>query len=240
MAAHAIAADLDLPILVIRLDTLLTSYLGNSAKNLRKTFESALSRPSILFLDEVDAVGKMRDDLQEVGEIKRLVNSLLQDLDGAKGRQIVIAATNHEHLLDIAIWRRFDVVVAFENPGTEEITQIIDQLVGVMPTSKPITRALGYLGLGLSASEVVSSVTRALQDSILECDAPFTKLLTTEILRRRLGSTGSISDFSKKSLIRRIREVEPEGLSNSQIAILIGCSAPYVRQVIKVVEEEVG
>ena len=239
MAAYAIAADLELPILVIRLDTLLTSYLGNSAKNLRKTFESALGRPSILFLDEFDAVGKMRDDLQEVGEIKRLVNSLLQDLDRAKGRQIVIAATNHEHLLDIAIWRRFDVIVAIENPGVEEIMQIIDQLLDDVPPSKPVSRALGRLALGLSGSDVASSVTRALQDSVLTGDTSLAKLLTTDILRRRLGSNLSINDLSKKGLIQRIREVEPEGLLNSQIATLVGCSAPYVHDVLKAVEEEV-
>ena len=239
MAAHAIAADLNLPILVIRLDTLLTSYLGNSAKNLRKTFESAFNRPSVLFLDEVDAIGKMRDDLQEVGEIKRLVNSLLQDLDGARGRQIVIAATNHEHLLDIAIWRRFDVVVAFKNPEIEQCTEIISRMLGDKNIGKDRLRALGRLSVGLSASEVTSSVIRALQDSILDASAPFSNLITLEILRRRMSSTGSFSGLSKKSLIRKIRNVEPDRLSNNQIAILLNCSAPYVHEVLKAGDEEV-
>ena len=103
MAAVAIASDLELPLMVVRLDSLLGSYLGNSAKNLRRVFDNALSNPCVLLIDEFDVVGKMRDDPQEVGEVKRLVGSLLQNLDRVHGRQVIIAATNHHHMLDLAI-----------------------------------------------------------------------------------------------------------------------------------------
>lgn len=128
MAAVAVACDLKLPLLVVRLDSILGSYLGNSSKNLRRVFDNALSQPCVLLLDEFDAIGKMRDDAQEVGEIKRLVSSLLQNLDRIRDGQILIAATNHHHMLDLAIWRRFDVTLQLEKPGKEELASIISNL----------------------------------------------------------------------------------------------------------------
>ncbi len=118
-AARYVAHALRLPLLTVRLDAVMSSYLGTTAKNLRLVFEHAARRGGILFLDEFDALAKLRDDSNEVGEIKRIVNSLIQNLD-AFPRMPVIAATNHEHLLDPAIWRRFDTVVRLPLPGRQE------------------------------------------------------------------------------------------------------------------------
>jgi ATP-dependent 26S proteasome regulatory subunit len=105
--AHYIANQLNLPLVVARFDSLISSLLGNTAKNIRRIFDFASSKPCILFLDEFDAIGKARDDQYELGELKRVINSLLQNIDDylASGN-ILIAATNHHQLLDKAIWRR--------------------------------------------------------------------------------------------------------------------------------------
>ena len=100
---------IQLPVAYVRLDGLFSSFLGQTSANLRRVFEAVTSPPHVLFLDEFDAVAKKRDDSQEIGEIKRIVISLLQNLDFLPPEVLVIAATNHSHLLDPAIWRRFDV-----------------------------------------------------------------------------------------------------------------------------------
>ena len=237
MAGHAIAADLGLPLLVVRLDTLLASYLGNSAKNLRRAFDEAQARPSVLFLDEFDAVGKIRDDPQEVGEIKRLVNSLIQNLDAARGHHIVLAATNHEHLLDTAIWRRFDVTLSFNTPGFEEARAILKRLIGESSLSSGGVDVLSRLAEGLSGSEITDSVTRALQDSILKPD-PSSRLLAVELARRRLGhSSASTAIASMKGLIRKIYDLDGRQLPIQHVAHVVACSRAYVHQVLKEYEE---
>lgn len=105
--AHLISKKLNLPLVVVKLDAVISSLLGNTAKNIRKVFDYANSRPCVLFLDEFDAIAKIRDDARELGELKRVVNSLLQNIDSFSKNNILLAATNHEQLLDSAIWRRF-------------------------------------------------------------------------------------------------------------------------------------
>ena len=103
--AKYIASELELPLVTARLDSLISSYLGSTSKNLRELFNYANSRPCILFLDEFDAIAKLRDDQNELGELKRIVVSLLQNIDMLDKQTILLAATNHQHLLDPAIWR---------------------------------------------------------------------------------------------------------------------------------------
>ncbi|MBT9371372.1 ATP-binding protein [Rhizobium sp. CSW-27] len=106
LAGH-IAAQLSRPLYVVRLDSVISSLLGDTAKNIRSVFDFVPARNAVLFLDEMDAVAKLRDDRHELGELKRVVNTVIQALDGLDPSSIVVAATNHAHLLDPAIWRRF-------------------------------------------------------------------------------------------------------------------------------------
>ena len=106
LAGH-IAAQLRRPFFVARLDSLISSRLGETAKNIRQIFDFVPARGAVLFLDELDAIAKMRDDRHELGELKRVVNTVIQGLDSLDDRAVVIAATNHPQLLDSAIWRRF-------------------------------------------------------------------------------------------------------------------------------------
>ncbi|NID13674.1 AAA family ATPase [Fibrivirga algicola] len=123
--AHYIAQHMQLPLVVARLDSLVSSLLGNTAKNIRKIFEFASRQPCVLFLDEFDAIAKARDDQHELGELKRVVNSLLQNIDEYVESNILIAATNHHELLDKAIWRRFNSIVEIALPGEGEIQSLL-------------------------------------------------------------------------------------------------------------------
>jgi len=123
--AKYIAHRLHLPLVIVRIDSLMSSLLGNTAKNIRKVFDYANSKPCILFLDEFDAIAKARDDRHELGELKRIINSLLQNIDEFTQNNILIAATNHDELLDKAIWRRFNHIVEINKPDNDEVHQLI-------------------------------------------------------------------------------------------------------------------
>jgi AAA+ superfamily predicted ATPase len=112
-------------LVIARFDAIVSSLLGNTAKNIRKIFEFADNKPCILFLDEFDAIAKARDDQYELGELKRVINSLLQNIDSFAKQNILIAATNHPELLDKAIWRRFNTVIEIGLPQEGEIIELI-------------------------------------------------------------------------------------------------------------------
>lgn len=123
--AQYISEKTGLPLVVARFDAIVSSLLGNTAKNIRKIFDFADNKPCILFLDEFDAIAKARDDQYELGELKRVINSLLQNIDGFAKHNILIAATNHPELLDKAIWRRFNTVIEIGAPQENEILELI-------------------------------------------------------------------------------------------------------------------
>lgn len=123
--AKYISEQTGLPLVIARFDAIVSSLLGNTAKNIRKIFDFADNKPCILFLDEFDAIAKARDDQYELGELKRVINSLLQNIDSFAKQNILIAATNHSELLDKAIWRRFNTVIEIGLPQEEEIIKLI-------------------------------------------------------------------------------------------------------------------
>lgn len=120
LAAQALAGEIGIPMLYVRFDALISSYLGETASNIRKVFDYAKNDSWLIFFDEFDAIGRSRNDATEHGEIKRVVNAFLQQLDNYKGRSLIIAATNFEQSLDYAIWRRFDETIRFDMPTAEE------------------------------------------------------------------------------------------------------------------------
>jgi SpoVK/Ycf46/Vps4 family AAA+-type ATPase len=129
MTAYALGHELKMPIAYVRLDGLVSSYLGQTSTNLRKVFDSVRDKRILLFLDEFDAIAKKRDDSNELGELKRVVTTLLQNFDNMPANVLLVAATNHEHLLDSAIWRRFNVTITLELPGEVQRRQLIQQFL---------------------------------------------------------------------------------------------------------------
>ena len=111
--------------LYTRFDAVISSYLGETAANLRKVFDFAAGTTWVVFFDEFDAIGKSRDDLEEHGELKRLINTFLQLLDSFRSDSLIIAATNHDFLLDKALWRRFDDIIYFGLPSASQISALV-------------------------------------------------------------------------------------------------------------------
>lgn len=124
-AAEAIAAELGWPFLLVRLDAVVSSYLGETASNLRRIFEYADKAPLVVLFDEFDALGRSRSDVSEHGEMKRVVTSFLQMTDRYDGPSLILAASNHAGLLDSALWRRFDDVLSFSLPTVHEIRRLL-------------------------------------------------------------------------------------------------------------------
>lgn len=125
--AEAIAGELALPLLVVRYDAVIGSYLGETASRLARLFEHVRTRRCVLFFDEFDTLGKERGDTQETGEIKRVVSSLLLSVDALPSYVIIIAATNHPELLDRAVWRRFQLRLELSLPGPAERKTFIEK-----------------------------------------------------------------------------------------------------------------
>lgn len=148
--AEAVAEALGLPFFVVRYDALIGSYLGETNARLRKLFDYVRTRPSVLFFDEFDSIGKERGDTHETGEIKRVVSFLLMQLDQLPSYVVVIAATNHAELLDRAVWRRFQMRLAFPAPDRKRIEVFLDRITAQWPeapkaASKSIAAKLGTI-----------------------------------------------------------------------------------------------
>lgn len=135
-AAEGLATTLGWPLGLVSVDTVVSSYLGETATNLRRVFDFAQDHRLVLVFDEFDALGRMRDDSSEHGEMKRVVSSFLQFLDHYSGPSILIATTNYPGLLDFALWRRFDEVAEFKRPGVHAIRRLL-RLRSRAMTSKP-------------------------------------------------------------------------------------------------------
>lgn len=127
--AESIAFELGLPLLTVRYDAVITSYLGETAQRLRRLFDYVQTEPCVLFFDEFDAIGKERGDLHETGEIKRVVTALLLQMDDLPSYCVLVGATNHPELLDRATWRRFELRLELAAPAPSQmIAYLTDRL----------------------------------------------------------------------------------------------------------------
>ena len=168
-AAGALANALYLPLATVRFDAVVSSYLGETAANLRKVFDFARQRPVLLFFDEFDAIGKHRTAADEHGEIKRVVNSFLQLLDGFHSETLTVAATNHQGLLDPALWRRFDEILLFPPPTVEEIETLLCRQFRQVTVSKSMRlRSVARSLEGLSHADVERVAEDAIKETLLD------------------------------------------------------------------------
>lgn len=172
--ARHIAANLGLELYVARLDGLISSYLGSTSKNIRALFDFAAKTPCVLFLDEFDAIAKLRGDGQELGELKRVVNSFLQNLDTLGRQSIVLAATNHESLLDAAVWRRFTYRVALQLPTAEQRSEMWADFAAPTEFSKRDLAVLADLSEGFSGSDIREACTRLKRRALTTGQKPVT------------------------------------------------------------------
>lgn len=153
LAGH-VAAKLNRPFYVVRLDSVISSLLGDTAKNIRALFDFVPAKNAVLFLDEMDAIAKLRDDRHELGELKRVVNTVIQGLDSLDAHAVVVAATNHSHLLDPAIWRRFPYKIEFTSPEVEVRKDLWRYFLFEDKDEENLSEVLALISEGISGADI--------------------------------------------------------------------------------------
>lgn len=171
LTANYVAQRLGLPLVTARIDGLISSFLGTTARNIANLFDFANRYACVLLLDEFDALAKLRDDPHEIGEIKRVVNTLLQNLDLRCNRGITIAVTNHDRLLDPAVWRRFETQLHLGEPADDVRATLIARFLEPLRPAEPTLRIFSYCLAGRSGADLERTCyavkrTLALGDSI--------------------------------------------------------------------------
>jgi ATP-dependent Zn protease len=230
-----VAAQLGLPLLTARTDALISSFLGSTAKNLRALFEHAMSRPCVLFLDEFDAVAKLRDDKHELGELKRVVVSLLQNIDALDNQTVLLAATNHEHLLDRAIWRRFAFTIHVDRPTVDARMALFRRFLGSF-ASEDDTTVFAAAAEGSSGADIRQVAEDAKRAAILD-DAKAVEQpdLLRRILRNRLPAALATNEPLSDRL-RKTRDLDTKLFTYRRLAELFGISLGHVSNLLRTKE----
>jgi SpoVK/Ycf46/Vps4 family AAA+-type ATPase len=161
LTARWIAAQLGLPLYILDLTAVMSSMLGKSGVNLRAALDFAKRVPCVLFLDEIDSIAKRRSDEADVGELKRLVNVILQEVDNWPATGLLVAATNHPELIDPALWRRFDLEIKFELPDDVAIKESMRRFLGNdYALLVKWVDVLTYAFKGLSVSDIERAIQK--------------------------------------------------------------------------------
>lgn len=224
MLASYVASRLDAPLLTIDLAAVMSSYLGRTAQNLRAALEYGRTRNAVVFLDEFDALAKHRDDDADVGELKRLVNVLLGDLEQWPSESLLIAATNHKHLLDRAMERRFDRVVPVGLPGRSARRKILHAHWPHPGPESDHLDAIADVMDGLTGSDVASVAHAAAKTVHIRGEEPI------EALCKELCLSGHGGTATRDGCIRVLRS---HGLTQRSIAATVGVSHPTVSTILK-------
>jgi hypothetical protein len=227
--SHYIGAELGLPVLTARVDALVSSFLGNTSKNLRVLFEHAMARPCVLFLDEMDSIGKLRDDRHELGELKRVVVSLLQNIDALHNETVLLAATNHEHLLDSAIWRRFAFKVKIDKPDENNRNQMASFFLANYATPQNI-KVCSELTEGLSGSDIKQICEDSIRYSIL---SGAEHVCSTELMKRIVSlKLPELETFEVEEQLKMVRDLSPKLFTYRRLRDLLGVSTGFISNVL--------
>ncbi|MFJ9818745.1 AAA family ATPase [Streptomyces sp. NPDC101151] len=233
MTASYIAEQMKQTLVVVDLASVMSSYLGRTGRNLRAVLDYAAETECVLFIDEFDALAKRRDDNTDVGELKRLVNVLLLELDRWPAGSFLIAATNHLDLVDPAIARRFDVKIELPMPDYEQRRALLAQIPVIASSSveAEYTSLLALATDGTSHSDIVKLVNGIAREAIIE-DAN----LASFAERMANYSMFSLRNQSKSDTEVRSRVIrvahDSLGYSQRKIAQILGVSHPTVSRVL--------
>jgi AAA+ superfamily predicted ATPase len=186
--AEALAGELAVPLLVVRYEAIVGSYLGETAVRLARLFDRVRARRCVLFFDEFDAIGKERGDKHETGEIKRVVSSLLLNVDALPSYVVTVAATNHPELLDRAIWRRFQLRLELPKPTAREIKEWLARFEAALGTNLGLqAKVVADRLKGLSYAELDELCTDMQRRIVLAGPAPdLKKVVSSRLAQWRL------------------------------------------------------
>ena len=191
MTASVLAGELHLPLFMIRLDSLITKFMGETAAKLRLVFDALGETRGVYLFDEVDALAGERTRANDVGEIRRVLNSFLQFLEVEETESLLIAATNHPQLLDSAMFRRFDAVINYPLPDADVTKALIRNRLAGVKLARISWTQVTQAAAGLSHAEITMAGELAAKDLILRDWPQVTTEALVEALReRRAESSG--------------------------------------------------
>lgn len=184
LTASILAGELNLPLYVIQMDKLVTKFMGETSAKLRQIFEMIIDNKAVYLFDEFDAIGADRSLDNEVGEMRRVLNSFLQFLEQDDSDSIIIAATNNRRMLDQALFRRFDDVIHYGLPDHNEIEKLFEIKLGKFYNKRHITKEVLALANGLSHAEISKACEDCIKSTILD-DVKITSKLIIRCLTER-------------------------------------------------------
>lgn len=236
LAGH-IAASLRRPLYVARLDSLISSRLGETAKNIRGIFEFVPAQNAVLFLDEMDAIAKLRDDRHELGELKRVVNTVLQGLDSLTDDVVTVGATNHPHLLDPAIWRRFPYKVELGLPDEDVRASMWEHFLFQGDAAhKEAARLLARVSDGLNGADIENVALASRRRAILSNREVDLAQILLAVSGSKTGSPrlldGRELGTADKKLLTRLLH-EKGGIGQAEIGRIVGVSRQMVHRYLK-------
>lgn len=189
LTASALAGELGIPLFLVRLDSLITKFMGETASKLRQVFDAIADIRGVYFFDEFDAIGSQRGAANDVGEIRRVLNSFLQMIEQDQSNSLIVAATNHPEVLDYALFRRFDDVLEYHFPTPSQVLDLIRSRLGSFAPKPFKKEGLVEQAQGLSYAEICRAVDDSIKDAIMHDQ---TKVQRAE-LGRALGERRLIS-----------------------------------------------
>jgi SpoVK/Ycf46/Vps4 family AAA+-type ATPase len=189
LTAKVLSSILGYPLVVVKFEAVISSYLGETSTNLRKIFDFIEEGQWVVLFDEFDVVGKKRDDPTEHGEIKRVVNNFMLMLEDYSGESIILASTNHPHILDNAVWRRFDDVVYFDMPDKTRRELLFRKNLRVIKKEEIDFSKLATMTKNFSGADIERACLNAVKKSILGDE----NILNYDTLRNSI-------DFEKKRI----------------------------------------
>lgn len=167
LTASVMAGELHLPLFQVRLDGLISKFMGETAVKLRLIFDSVRSTRAVYFFDEFDAIASQRGLGNDVGEIRRVLNSFLQLIEQDESNSVIVAATNHPEILDYAVFRRFDDIIEYELPGPEQVVETLKARIGEKASAGFDWATLATAAQGLSYADLTRAADEAVKESII-------------------------------------------------------------------------
>lgn len=232
LAARWLARELGRPLLTLDLSAVMSSYLGRTGANLRHVLDYAKGIDCVLLLDELDAIAKRRDDATDVGELKRLVTVLLQEIDDWTSRGLLIAATNHSDLLDPAVWRRFEMRVSFPMPTDDAVGRAVDTFMGKCDAPQAWRDVLALTLRGQSFSDIERQVMVTRRAAVVRGHT--VERAITDMLRDRIGT---LTRQERGNIALLLTEAS---VSQRQVHSLTGVSRDTIRKKTKASAIDIG
>ncbi|TXD36976.1 ATP-binding protein [Lujinxingia vulgaris] len=195
MTARALAGELNLPLFTVRFDGLITRYMGETAAKLRLVFDAMQKQRGVYLFDEFDAIGAQRAAQNDVGEIRRVLNSFLQFLEDDASTSLIVAATNHVEMLDQALFRRFDDTICYENPDAQLAAEMMKNFLAPFDLDEIDWDELGNLAEGMNFAEIARACEDAAKDMVMDDRAQ----LSTSDIRMALQERQRKPTYSPRS-----------------------------------------